>query len=184
MHFMNKNILLLIISCLFLSSAFADQSNNTKHLGPYAEFSVGANLSYTLPGLLSSRHRGILAQGWGFGGALGYEFTPRFGLETGLIENYNAYKNWNMDDATISHLHTFILTTRFTKSLDERVALIGKLGAMSPCHQGSCLLMPYVGVGANYTLSSNLDVNVQYQGALYLIIAGTGLASTGLTYHF
>ena len=45
------------------------------------------------------------------------------------------------------------------------------------------IVLPYTGVGASYQIMPNLDVEVHYEGLVY-IVAGAGQVGAGVTYHF
>jgi len=175
----------IVAALLMLTSsfAFADAIPTNKHTGPYAELNVGSNLYYL--GVFSSENKthGAGLRGYGWNAVVGYGFSPTFGLEGGWMQNYV-----NVDHGT-HHLNVPFVTTRFTVPLGDRFSFIAKLGLTAPSVPEATktkkpfVILPYTGIGLGYAMTQNLDVNVQYQGAVYGI-AGAGLASVGVTYHF
>lgn len=168
-------IFALIISFATCNCIYAATDWN-RHLGPYAEINLGTNLYYA--GIISSsgtcHSAGIEGIGWSI--AAGNHFTNIFALEAGFMQNY-LHDNY-------SHTNVPYLTTRFDVPVVDRINFIGKLGAMyasAPTKGG--IVLPYVGIGSSYALTPKVDFQVQYQGAVYGI-AGAGLVSAGLTYHF
>ena len=169
-----KKITCLLICITASSLALADDGAWNQHNGSYAELNIGTNAYYL--GILSSHGAfgggGLIGEGWS--GDLGYNFTNTFALEAGFMQNF---VDFNLDRGA---LNTPYATTRFSLPLGERFSLIGKLGAMAP---QAAIVLPYTGIGVSYAVTKNVDLNLQYQGAIYGI-AGAGLAGVGLTYHF
>lgn len=176
---MKKMMLYMIVPCLAASpSIYADSTALNQHLGTYAELNIGTNLYYSAFLTSVGHYNSAGIEGLGASASLGYNFTNIFALETGFMQNYAKFSN------SSNHTNVPYLTTRFNVPIGERFGFIGKLGAMylSSPHDGG-IVLPYVGVGGSYALTKKLDIQVQYQGAVYGV-AGVGLLSTGLTYHF
>lgn len=179
---------LLVLTVFLGGAAFADDQQWNQHEGLYAELNAGPNFYYA--GIFSSTGSAETAgiQGFGWSGALGYDITHYFAMETGFMQNYAKIKVHNNgdDDEKYQYAHTNIpyVTTRFNVPIYNRFSFIGKLGAMYlsvPTEGG--MVLPFVGIGASYAVTPKLAVQAQYQGAVYGI-AGAGLASLGLVYHF
>lgn len=160
--------------------AFADMTAPNQHVGNYAEINFGTNLYYF--GIFSSHGSGSNAgvNGAGLNIALGHLMTPGFALEAGFMQNYI---NANVDNTDTSHLNVPYATTRFNVPIDDRFSFIGKLGLGYAFAKGNGVLLPYTGIGFSYALNKDIDITTQYQG-LVLGIAGAGLLSLGVTYHF
>lgn len=175
-----KKIIISILSALTITStAFADNTAWNQHVGSYAELNAGTNV-YLL-GVVSSAGSttgaGITGAGWS--GALGYNFTPSFGLEAGFMQNYVNINQWD-------HTNVPYVSTRFTVPMGDRFSFIGKIGAgyyMQASDISGGVLLPYTGVGFGYALTPNLDITTQYQGLVFGV-ANAGLLSLGITYHF
>jgi hypothetical protein len=175
------------IGLLLSSTAYADTLNWNQHQGLYTEMNIGSNLVYL--GVFSSGGNvsgsGFYGAGWS--AALGYNITPVFSFETGIMQNYAKIKENNhqsVDTYRYRHLNVPYLTTRFDVALGERFSFIGKIGAMYASVPGKVsVVLPLIGLGAGYAVTPKVTATIQYQGAVYGI-AGAGLMSAGLTYHF
>lgn len=171
-------IKLLVLATLAAATcAFADEKPMNEHDGLYAEFNVGTNIYYlgVMSSVGSTTGSGIV--GAGVNGAVGYYFSPILAAEAGYIEDY-------VDINRSDTIHVPYLAARFTADLGERFSMFAKLGLMVPSMPNvATLVLPYTGVGMAYAVNHDMDVNVQYQGAIYGL-AGGGLLGVGLTYHF
>lgn len=197
----NKLIATSIIaaSALMLSGtalANSHQSNHAWNQHPnswYGEFNLGTNLYYIAAFDSSSgstEHHGF--QGWGWSGAIGRQFSGNWGVELGFMQNYAKFKD---DSGDFAKAHTNIpyLAARYSLPIKQRASFIAKLGVMyasaaagfdSTDHASSpSLTLPFIGLGFGYAITPNIDATVQYQG-IVLGIAGAGLFSAGITYHF
>lgn len=163
-----KEMKKIILATLLISSPmclYAETTGWNRHIGPYSEINLGTNLFY-------SGHAAALGLGWS--AAIGNHFNNIFALEAGFMQNY----------AGSCHTNIPYLTTRFDVPIVDKVNFIGKLGAMYASEKNlGGIVLPYVGIGASYSLTPKVDFQVQYQGAVYGS-AGAGLLSAGLTYHF
>jgi hypothetical protein len=160
-----------------------------EHQGFYAEVNAGPNIYMGTLVINGTTNSTSGSQGAGWSAAVGYNFKPRFGVEGGFMQNYAEY---DTDDNEHVEAHTNIpyVAMRFTVPLGQRAAFIAKLGGMYPFVTDTenndttgGFLLPYTGVGFSYALTRQLDMSVQYQGAIYGIV-NAGLMSAGLTYHF
>ncbi|MAZ77390.1 MAG: hypothetical protein CMF39_01765 [Legionellaceae bacterium] len=168
----------------------------------YVEATGGTNFAYL--GVLSSTSTNTDTgmQGWGWSGAVGYNIRDFFALEAGFMQNYvnvEAENDTSSGDKAYISGHTNIpyFTTRFTVPVANQFAFIGKLGVMYASASGSgkdsegtqqnakspSLLLPYVGIGAGYSFTPNVQLVAQYQGAVYGIV-GAGLLSLGIDWRF
>lgn len=170
-------------------AAVADTIPN-HHTGVYIEGTAGTNL-YAL-GVLSSdgRTSNVGVIGYALNAALGYNVTPWFGLEGGFTRAMAQTHNSNHEYQSINAPYASV---RFTAPIGQRFSLLAKVGAMyanaSIPHSDDSgsenhgVVLPYVGVGASYAVTSNVDITAQYQGAVYGVI-NAGALTAGLTYHF
>lgn len=172
-----KKILTVLMLVLFTPLAFAEGLALNQHQGSFVEFSGGTNLYYL--GVFSSEGKvaGGGVSGASLVGTLGYNYTPYFGVEGGLLEALVELNKSNQ-------VYAPYLSTRFTMPLGNRFAVLAKLGVMLPfVPRDGGLILPFTGIGASYTVSEKLDLGLQYQGAVYGI-AGAGTLGLSLTYHF
>lgn len=172
-----KKILAGLILLSFTALAFSGELVWNQHRGPFAEFSAGTNLYYL--GIISSQGKvtGVGANGVSLGGALGYYYTPCFGLEGGLLAALVDLNEGNQ-------VYAPYLSTRFILSLGKRFSFLAKLGAMLPfIPRDGGFLLPFTGIGISYAVNEKMDLGLQYQGAVYGIV-GAGVAGLSLTYHF
>ena len=185
---MKKLSILTLLTTLFtapLAMAEADITLNNpslnKHTGWYGELGAGTNFYYG--SLISSDFSDAKAgiHGYGWNANLGYFFNDYVAAELGVMQNYGYFKDDG--ETTWEHATSPYLVARFNAPLTERVSFIGKIGMMVPTISGvGSLALPYTGVGLSLAATEQLDLSVQYQGAIYGII-GAGLLSVGLTYH-
>jgi opacity protein-like surface antigen len=182
-----------------------------QHQGLYAEATLGADLYYL--GVISvpdDSDMNLVKQGFpgfGYSAAIGYQFRPGgFALEGGFMQNFfdlsedlrTGHGNERETVTESTTLYTPYAAMRWEFPIKQRLAFIPKLGiayvkmketTLSNDDQtvvygaGTGMIIPYVGLGFSYALTQKIDVVLQYQGAV-LGIAGAGLASLGLDYHF
>jgi len=182
---------MIMVTTIFASSITLAQDNNAtwnKHHGLYIDANAGTNLVYL--GVISSEGNESNGGLYGFGYSIdiGYNFTPHIAAEVGFMQNYiNLDETFGGDDEPNSNLreHSNIpyASMKFILPIGERASFFGKLGAMYANAKGEGIVLPYTGVGFSYAITKKIDVNVQYQGAVYGI-AGAGLLSGGVSYHF
>ena len=161
----------------------------------YLEANAGTNLYYLALFAADKNvsHGGF--QGFGWSGALGFSWNESFALELGFMQNYAKFNAGN-NSYVSGHTNVSYLTTRFILPFVSRINFISKLGLMYASASASAthnnerksaespdLVLPYIGLGIGYTVSPQLDINLQYQGAVYGV-AGAGLFSLGLTHYF
>lgn len=171
-----KKMICSLIALVIASPVFSNDVAWNQHTGAYAELNVGTDFYYNL---IYTRGTDISAGigGFGWSGAVGYNFNPTFGLEGGFI--LNLTKNYEL--AVIKAPY---VSTRFNVPLGERYSFIGKLGLMAPFFfSDGAILLPFTGIGISYAVSNKMDVSLQYQGAVYGV-ASAGLLSLGVSYHF
>lgn len=172
-----KKIATAFLALGIASSAMANGIAMNQHTGTFAEMNVGTNLYYLGVASTSGSTGGAGVIGAAVSAALGYNFTPGFGLEGGIIQDEVDVNNGS--SVTVPYF-----TTRFTVPMGERFSFIGKLGLMAPVvPDEGAFILPYTGIGISYAMTKNVDLSLQYQGAVYGI-AGAGIAGLGLTYHF
>ncbi|MCB1827997.1 MAG: porin family protein [Coxiellaceae bacterium] len=173
-----------------------------RHTGFYLEAGAGVNAFYAL---LPTGNEGAI-KGWGIGISAGYNFLPNVALEGGFIysSDLNEQVEANVVGITVSasaaaKVYIPYLALRFNVPIGDRFAVIFKVGGMYP--YGSVNLggsvagisekgrisddhsLPFSGVGAAYAITQHLDLNMMYQGAVYVLASGA-VWSLGLTYHF
>lgn len=157
------------------------------HKGPYVEFNAGTNLYYL--GVFSSEGKASNGgfHGFSWNAAAGYNFSPVNALEAGFMQNYAEYEDEDKGVDVTTHTNIGFLAWRGTARIGQRAAFFGKLGLMlfsiADIDNGSWVLLPYTGLGLRYAVTPQIDFNVQYQGAIY-ILAGAGAFSAGVTYNF
>lgn len=172
-----------------------------RHTGFYIEGGVGSNLYALLP----TGNVGTV-RGWGVGISAGYNFLPNIALEAGFMYSSDLNKQVETDVVGISvsasaaaKIYIPYLAVRFNVPIGDRFNIVFKLGGMYPFAsvnaQGSVAGisetgrisydhdLPFSGIGATYAVTSRLDINVMYQGAVYVLASGAVL-SAGLTCHF
>lgn len=168
-----------------------------EHTGAYIEGTFGSNLAYVAFSTSITDSNGNVVQeggsglyGYGLSTAIGYNFTTVHAIEAGFIHSdLNEYDDNNKSYKTLSIPY---LTARFNIPIADKLTLITKAGLMflSATYSESDgsevtagLLAPFMGVGLGYAITENIDINMQYQG-ITIIVAGAGLLSAGVTYHF
>lgn len=102
---------------------------------------------------------------------LGYHFNKYFAAEAGYT-NYGANALNNIDVAA-----------RFSLPLTNDFSLFAKIGPAYVFKNSDRTLVPFAGIGASYSLTQQLDANVQVQSISDGFFS-LGLLSGGLTYHF
>lgn len=188
---MKKFLLPVALVCASLSQqALAEDSNNSliikNRIGTYyVEANLGSNLFYA-PGeyTLSSGLHGV-----GYAAAAGYYYGDTSSLEVGIMQSTTQYKDDDNDEEKRGTFTAPYATFRFNTPIGKQTTLITKLGAMyvhlnadkDDVHVSSVL--PFTGIGLGYAVTDNFDINIQYQGAVY-VVAGFGLLTGGASYHF
>ncbi len=193
----NSTLSVLALSLLVAQGAVAgglDNSPANDHKGFYAEVNAGTNFVYATLVSSEKSERTATHNGTGWNANLGYQFNRYVGLEGGFMQNRAKIHDDEFDVTVHSRVDVPYAAARFTAPIGKRFALIGKVGGMyarvrdtdtnSPdvAKEGGSMALPYVGVGASYSLNKHVDLNVQYQGAVYGI-AGAGLLGGGVTIH-
>ncbi len=177
----------------------------------YIELNGGTNAWYL--GIVSSKdsltNGGV--NGYGWQAAFGYNFNPTTAIEVGFMQNYVIIKEVDRNETCDFSGCTMYVTNRektynsnvptiavkFTVPMGKRFDFISKLGLMMPLvttdtsyedssnksTQTDGVVLPYISLGFDYNVTQNIRVNIQYQGAIY-VIAGAGLLSAGLSYSF
>jgi len=179
------------------------QNNWNLHLGFYIEAGVGGNAFYAF--LPDSRSTAKML-GWGVPVAVGYDFLQHVAAEAGFIysTDLNAAVQGTAIGITASasaaaKLYIPYMAIRFSVPVGQRINVIFKLGGMYPYGtvklEGGVggitatgrisgeQLLPFSGIGATYAVLPKLDINIMYQGAVYVLASGAVL-SVGVTYHF
>lgn len=171
-----------------MAADFADQAWN-RHKGVYADANVGTNVAY-LAISTNEVDPDARIRGFGWNAAGGYAWSRFFGLEGGFMQNYIKFTDEETQDSAYHHINVSYLAAKFTLPVGKRLSVIGKVGAMKPRPAGPIeeedwpdTVLPYLGIGAGFAVTPNLDITIQYQGALYGVV-GAGLLGAGLTYHF
>lgn len=173
---MKKSLIALASLCL-ASASFAEGQAWNQHQGRYVELTAGSTFNYI--GVFDSHARlGASAfQGTSIGLTYGYMYTPHYGFEGGLL---SVFLNSELSNS----LYAPYASMRFNMPLDDHFSILGKLGLMVPfVPNGGGVILPFTGIGASYATTKNVDLSLEYQGAVYGI-AGAGTLGLGLTYHF
>jgi hypothetical protein len=168
-----------------------------RHQGFYVEGDAGTNLVYL--GVVAGEWAEAPAKTGGFAWhvAGGYAFNEHHALEAGFMQNYAWYDTEAGEEKhTVSaHANVAYAAWRPTLPIKDRVSVFGKLGLMYVWVpgvaadntevevNGASLMAPYTGIGVSYAVTPQIELSVQYQGAIY-VIAGAGAVTGGLTYHF
>ncbi len=187
---------LLCLSMLTSTMALATTHPNPpayqQHHGFYIGANLGTNLYYV--GIISTAgsnsSSGIDGLGWSAN--LGYNFTSRIAIEGGFMQNFISDKSNDPNDYIVADTDIPYIAASFTVPFCQRFAFLAKVGGMylslkktiAPMdHRTTGIVLPFIGIGTSYAVTHHIDINVQYQGAIYGV-AGAGLLSGGLTYHF
>ncbi len=191
---MKLQIILTTLICLLVAQlALAGEESWNRHEGPYAEMNLGTGFAYL--GILSGT-AGIAddynvstygINGFSWVGALGYSFTPHHAAEGGFGQWYSDFEDVDYYDTISTHLNFGYLAWRGTLPIKDRYAVFVKLGGMllngSDTSTDRWLLRPFTGIGMSYAVTPELELNIQYQGAVYAIY-GAGALTAGATYRF
>ena len=185
---------LLISVCIFLVVASAaahaqDEGQQwNRHQGYYAELNAGTGLVYLgVFGGLSAALSGV--KGFGWNAAVGYNFNPTHAIEGGFGQLYADFEDEDIlgDEEVSTNANAGYIAWRGTAPIGQRFAFFGKLGLMvasiPDTNEDTWVGLPFSGLGLSYAITPKIDFSVQYQGAVYLI-AGAGMATAGITYHF
>lgn len=140
--------------------------------GAYIEGNVGAQ--YATVSIWGNTYGAFGSVGANFNA--GYQWNRYFGTEAG-------YTLYGIGNGTINGVDLALKgIIPFTVG-NSNMSVFGKFGGSYLFSDGDSEILPLVGAGVSYGLTSNLDLNVQAQtllGGFYSF----GLASVGLTYHF
>ena len=166
----------------------------------YVEVTGGINAYYL--GIFSTNSDSNTAHagtgGYGWSAALGYSFTPYVAIEGGFMQNYITIDTKNEGNKKQNTYHTNVpyVTTQFSVPIGTHVEFISKVGLMMPFgtvntaeddeppkNETFGVVLPFTGLGLGYKITPALEINIQYQGAVYGIVGG-GLLSGGLDYRF
>ncbi len=191
---MIKQLLFILASiCFFAPIALAEEEQQedkwNRHQGFFGELNLGTNLYYL--GMVTSEGEAASSGFHGFGWSIagGYSFKPTHAIEAGFMQNYARYidDSTSLDLKISTNTNIAYLAWRGTIPIRDRFAFFGKLGAMlisiPDTDEDTWVVLPYTGLGLSYALTQNIEINLQYQGAVYLIV-GAGALTGGITYHF
>lgn len=190
--------------------AYANTEGWNEHTGFFVEGNVGGNAYLTAIAVSDDTfsHAGVYGMGWS--AALGYKFTEGFGLEAGFMQNYAEYDLEDDDDDddddhfgrddddeeenVAGNTNIPYAAMRFTFPIGDQFAILAKLGAMhvsidvddeeeADDVDDAYIVLPFTGVGVSYAVTPEVELLVQYQGAIYGIV-NAGLLSGGVVYNF
>lgn len=189
---MKKNIICFAALSTLCFGSYALAANPSskimnEHNGFYASVNAGTNLVYL--GVFSSEGNASQSGVYGFGYSLdvGYNITKYFAVEAGFMQNYVDFNQYvdkeDRDNDLRQHSNIPYGAMKAVIPIGNRASLIGKLGAMYAMADGKSIVLPYTGIGFGYAVSKHVELVAQYQGAIYGV-AGAGLLSGGVTYHF
>lgn len=112
-----------------------------------------------------------------------------FAVELGFMQNFlDVDADADGADDVSTHLNVPWLAARWDIPVKDRWAFIAKVGLMvisvaDADADDPIPALPFVGFGGSYAITPDLTLTVQYQGAVF-IVAGAGLLSAGIGYHF
>jgi len=172
-----KKTLKLLLTLSFLSPCFVFAKEEPitdiyNQPGPYVELNAGVNLYHFDYFVVDSGFSGV-----GLNTNVGYQFTPYFALEGGYIYFVSGVGG---------HMLHFVAKGILPLGTEKRFKLFAKLGPGIEKANGNSSLgfgVLHGGIGAGYSATPNLDVNLQLQGET-VGFASVGLLSIGLAYHF
>ncbi len=196
---MKMPMVLTIAACILAAQPALTQGQEpwNRHQGFYVEGNAGTNLIYL--GIISGEWAEAPAATGGFAwhAAGGYAFTEHHAVEAGFMQNYAWYDTETPDNEhTVStHANVVYGAWRPTLPIGDRLSIFAKLGLMYVWVPGIQadetetevdevgMVAPYTGLGLSYAVTPQIDISVQYQGAVY-IVAGAGALPVGAAYHF
>jgi hypothetical protein len=170
-----------------------------RHQGLYLEGNVGTGVSYV--GFMTSEDipAGAGVAGFTWVGAIGYSLTAHHAIEGGFGQWFAKFEDeevaWDEEGNRITRveensaqLNVGYLAWRGTVPIQDRFAFFGKLGAMGTVvtnkkEDTGWIVIPFTGLGFSYAVTPQIDVSLQYQGAIY-VLASAGALTLGVTYHF
>lgn len=166
---MKLKITSLLVSFILALSFINVAAAKPHERGAYLEGNIGTNYaSFHFLGADYSEFDSV-----GVNANLGYQFFRYLALETG-VTTYN--RGLIGVDAVLKAIVPLELG-------NNDISLFGKIGPAYVTDGHGDSLLPYLGLGAAYAVTPNLDINVQAQGVT-VGFASLGLLSAGLTYHF
>ncbi len=186
---------LLFFSSYSVAASESEDSKPRKNLHAkkfYVDAAVGSTIGYVaFVTVDEDDFTETGSGGLGASAALGYQFTDRISLEGGYVH----YDYSEMNDHTDFALHGPYIAFKRTIPLPGNFSLFAKLGAIYTIYEDNeeeedddddhlnSLLLPFLGVGAAYSITEHISVNAQYSGP-NVLLAGLGMFSAGLTIHF
>lgn len=157
-------------------------SDNDKSF--YIDAGLGVVAAYEAVGGAKAESAGL-----SWNGAVGYNTSRKFALEMGVL-GARLKGGSNSNDLTG---YAPYLATKFIVPVSQKFAFNFKLGltylnsrltnAGKNSKSSGSTVLPFTGVGLSYAVTPNIDINLHYQGLVY-VIAGAGQAGAGITYHF
>jgi len=190
---MKPQLVSLMVICLVVaqSSAAGEAEQEqpwNRHKGFYVEGNLGTGFGYFPLTTINSEWDEVAAgiAGFSWVGALGYGLTSHHAVEGGFGQYYTPFKDEDEEHNDSGHLNIGYLAWRGTVPIKDRWALFGKLGAMNcstPDGEVPQRWAPFSGLGVSYAVTPQIDVSLQYEGAVYVVV-GAGMLTLGVTYHF
>lgn len=185
-------VALLLVSQAALTFDYDDQPMSWRGTN-YVEGSIGSNFAYL--GVFGNDVRDTtFVNGFGYHLSWGHFFRDWTAIELGWLQSFFTFEDAKHANALYSAFRfniPFGDCNQFTFNI--------KLGLMGIWYREYLIydkykdddkdndfigmLLPFTGIGLSYAINEKLDFTVQYQGGVY-IVAGAGLLSAGLTYHF
>jgi hypothetical protein len=193
-------VVCLVVAPWVVAGETASGQAWNRHQGLYVEGSVGTGFSYL--GIMTSEDTPVDAGFTGFTwvGAVGYRFTAHHAIEAGFGQWFATFE----DETTVGYdeegnritrteensaqLNVPYLAWRGTVPIKDRFAFFGKLGVTGAIvtnkeEDTAWLAIPFTGLGFSYAVTPQIDVSIQYQGAIY-VLASAGALTAGVAYHF
>ena len=182
----NRLLISAVITLMAASASAQTESGQAynRHTGFYASGNVGVTVG-AIPDFFSNDNSYLFeAGGIGVNGGVGYQFNSYFAPELGVTYFRFPGNNNNSDDFNLLLGYAAL---KGILPLGDRFNINAKLGVSGAKELGSdekSNVLPYMGLGMGFALTSNLDFDVGIQGTTFWGLANFGLISGGLTYHF
>lgn len=159
---------------IFVLIAAATTVGSAQAAGPYLGVGIAsADHSYDLPGATNGRTDGYKASGKIFGG---YDLDQMFGVEAGYTDFRKSDFNYSLNNVrghAESDGHSFYVAGKATAPINDQFSVFGKLGvandkstlsSSTPAfNRSESKTELYAGVGAQYNLSQNVALTLEYE---------------------
>lgn len=164
-----------------------DKADNTSKF--YVSGTLGRTVIYSKVAAFSRLH----ATGTAWSAAAGYMQSSTFSYETG-VDSFSVKNNnpASINNGTRKNIRLYYAAMNFIYSSYDLAFLNFKLGighlntalkTVSDKGEGMDEVIPYIGIGVGYKISSKIAVQLHYEGLVYGV-AGAGQLGMGVIYHF